>query len=192
MIENFLRRPQGIGEYSADAVRVLGLVSVIAAAIWWSPTDAGIVAFALPGLVLPRFIGVRPAFDILYNVTVLIAAWSNVLDLYTSIDWWDLAAHFVATGMVAAMLYLLLARCRILQSPGEAGFAPRTPLVIVPALALALSALWEMVEWVGYTYISDDIFVAYTDTIGDMAVGGLGGLVAGVALAYVRLERRNH
>ncbi|MGO2745320.1 hypothetical protein [Microbacterium sp.] len=185
----FLRRPRGIGEFSADAVRVLGVVSVIAAAIWWSVTDTGILAFTLPGLLVPRFIGVRPSFDIFYSVTALIAAWSNVLGLYTSIGWWDLAMHFLATGSIAAMLYLLLARWGIVRALSGVGFTRREPLVIVPMLALALSALWEMVEWLGYTFVSDEIFVAYTDTIGDMAIGGLGGLAAGLIVARVRLQR---
>jgi len=191
VIESFLRIPRGTGEFSADALRLLGAISVVAAAIWWSGTDAGILALALPGLLVPRFIGVRPSFDILYGGSVLVAAWSNVLDLYTSIDWWDVAVHFFATGVIAAMLYLLLARWRVVRAPGAAGFAPREALVIVPVLALALGALWEMIEWAGYTFISDDIFVAYFDTVGDMAMGGFGGLLAGLIVAYVRLERRD-
>jgi len=189
VIENFLRRPHSFGEYLADGVRALGFVSVIVAAIWWSATDAGILAFALPGLMLPRFVGVRPGFDVSYGVVVLIAAWSNVLDLYRVIDWWDIAMHFFATGLISALLYLTLAHRRIVASPGGSGFSPVIPAVLVPAFALALSALWEMVEWAGYTFISDEIFVAYDDTIGDMAVGGLGGLVAGLIVGYVRLMR---
>lgn len=190
MISNFLRRPQGPGELAADAVRVLGVISVIAVAIWGSATDAGVLAFALPGLLVPRFMGVRASFDIVYGVTVLVAAWSNVLDFYTSIPWWDIPMHFLATGLIAAMLYLLLARWGVTRRPGSVGFAPREPLVILPMLALAVSALWEMVEWLGYTFITDEIFVAYADTIGDMAVGALGGVVAGLFVAYIPLERQ--
>ena len=46
-----------------------------------------------------------------------------------------------------------------------------------------------MVEWLGKTFITDEIFVTYTDTIGDMAVGGLGALIAGIVVARVRLLR---
>ncbi|MDY0910678.1 hypothetical protein [Microbacterium sp. CFBP9034] len=190
MIADLLRRPQDLGEWTADAVRALGLLSVVVAAIWWTVTDAGILALALPALLLPRLVGARPAFDIVYGVTVLVAAWSNVLGLYELVPWWDLVVHFVATGVIAAMLFLLLARCRVVPAPGTAGFAPRVALVIVPALALALSALWEMVEWFGYTFVSDEIFVAYGDTIGDLCAGGLGGVVAGVLVTFVRLDRR--
>nr|BFF11743.1 hypothetical protein GCM10025699_30460 [Microbacterium flavescens] len=132
----------------------------------------------------------RPGFDIAYGITILVAAWSNVLDLYTSIAWWDLAVHFVATGVVAAMLCVLLSRWGVVVWQPETRSMRRVPLIVVPVLALAISALWEMVEWFGYTFISDDIFVAYADTIGDMVVGGLGGVVAGVVTAFVPLGVR--
>ena len=189
MRRNFLRRPQSAMEYLADAFRVLGAVSVVAAAIWGTVTDAGIIAFALPALLIPRFLGTRAWFDIVFQVTVLVAAWSNVLDLYTTVPWWDLLIHFVCTGMVAAALYLLLVEWRVVDDAQDAQSSNRTPIVLGTALGLAVSALWEMVEWFGYAFITDDIFVAYADTIGDMAVGGLGGACAGMLLAFVRLRR---
>ena len=185
---SFLRRPSTPGDYLADGVRVVGLLSVVAAFIWWQPTDAGILALALPALLVPRFIRVRPWFDIVYAITVLTAAWSNVLDLYRTVAWWDLLLHFVCTGVIAAMSYLVLARLNVVTEPRSATFSKRTPLVVVTALGLAASALWEMIEWLGYTFVSDDIFVAYDDTIGDMAVGGLGAALAAILVAYVRLE----
>lgn len=145
MIQNSLRRPQTVAEACADAVRGLGALSVIIAAVWFNLTDAGVLALALPGLLIPRFLGVRAWVDITFGATLLVAAWSNVFDLYTRI--------------------------------------------ITTMLGLALSAVWEMIEWLGYTYISDEIFVGYEDTIADMAVGGLGAAGAGFAVAFVPLLR---
>lgn len=189
MIENFLRRPQTAGEIVADAVRVLGTLSVVAAVIWFDLTDAGVLAFALPGLFAPRFVGVKSWFDITCGMTLLVAAWSNVFDLYTSIAWWDLAVHVVCTGVVAALLYVLLARVGVLPVPGGVGFVRAGAVVVVTALGLALSAIWEIVEWVGFEFISDEIFVTYADTIADMAVGGVGALCAGFVVARVTLLR---
>jgi hypothetical protein len=50
--------------------------------------------------------------------------------------------------------------------------------------------LWELVELVGHTYIDSTIFVGYTDTIGDLAAGGLGSLLAGFAGRYLSGESR--
>ena len=189
MKENFLRAPRGVAEYIADALRILGVLSVIAAAIWSSATDAGILALALPALMLPRVLGMRAGADILLGVTVLVAAGSNIFDLYRTIAGWDLVVHFVCTGVIAATGYLLLARCLVIPAQGAEGFRKRTAIVVCTTLGLAVSAVWEMIEWAGRTFITAEIFVTYQDTIGDMAVGGLGALVAGIVVALVRLER---
>lgn len=189
MIENFLRAPRKPAEWIADAVRVSGALSVVALFIWSTVTDAGILALALPALLIPRFIGARPAFDIFFGLTVLVAAWSNVLDLYTTLPGWDLVVHFVCTGAIAAMGYLTLVGFAVVPSPRAARARRRTPIVIVIILGLAASAVWEMVEWAGKTFVTSEIFVTYDDTIGDMAAGGLGAVIAALVVARVRLLR---
>jgi len=187
VIENFLRPPRTAGDIVADLLRSVGVLSVIAAAIWFEPTDAGILAFALPALLVPRFLGVRSGFDIVYGITVLVAAWSNVLDLYRTAMWWDIPVHLVCTGVLAAVLLVALERFDVI--PAEPPLARRR-LVLLPVLGLAIGALWEMVEWFGATFLSDAIFVTYQDTIGDLAVGGLGALLTGLVVSRGVLVRR--
>lgn len=189
MIERFLTPPHGLGAWMADGVRLVGVLGVVAALIWWAPGDAGIVALSLIALVVPRFAGVRPGFDIAFCVTVLVAAWSNVLDLYESIAVWDLVVHFVCTGMLAAIAYVMLTRLELVPDPLADSTRRATPVLLVTVLGLALSAMWEMLEWVGRTLLAPDIFVTYQDTIGDMAAGGLGALVAGFVVSRIRLMR---
>lgn len=191
MIENFVRPPRTVAEFVADSLRIVGVLSVIFAAIWRSPTDAGILALTLPALVAPRFIGVRAAFDIVFSVTVLIAAWSNIVDLYRTVDGWDLVIHFICTACLAPMLYLLLAQFDVVPAPGPGGLRIRVAVILSTAMGFALSALWEMVEWIGFVVFTDEIYVEYEDTIGDMAIGGLGAFVAGFVLARVRLMRED-
>ena len=57
MKEDFLRPPQSVAEYGADAVRVIGILSVLVAAIWSTPTDAGILALAAAKLGAARVTG---------------------------------------------------------------------------------------------------------------------------------------
>ena len=190
MIEIFLRPPRTAAEVGADVLRGVGILSVIVAAIFFEWTDAGIVAFALPGLFIPRFIGMVPWADAVVSATLLVAAWSNVFDLYARISWWDLVVHFTGAGVLGAVSYLLLARLGVVAGPSERGFTPTGAVVITAMSGLALGALWELVEWVGYAYISEEIFVTYNDTIGDLAVGGLGALCAGFVVAFIPLLRR--
>jgi len=191
MKHNFLRPPSTLAEWIADAIRALGIIGVIIAAVWFTATDAGIVALALPALMVPRVLGLRAWFDIALGITVLVAAWSNVFGLYTSVPGWDLLLHLVCTAALAALTYIALARMDITADLRRTRAPARRPIVLATAIALAISAVWEMIEWLGWTYLSDDIFVTYTDTIGDMLFGGFGGLAAGILLAFVALERED-
>lgn len=189
MKEDFLRPPRTAAEWTADALRVIGILGVIAAASWLRPTDAGIAALALPALMLPRMLGMRAWFDVAAGVTVLAAAWSNVLDLYAAVSWWDLVVHFACTAVLAIIAAEVLTRTDVVGITASASPRARTPLVLVPLVALALSAVWEMIEWLGVEYISDQIHVDYQDTIGDMVLGGIGGAMAGVLLALIDVRR---
>lgn len=189
MIENFLRRPQGFFEVAADILRCLAVLSAVVAAIFFEPTDAGIVALCLPGFVAPRFLGIRAGMDMIFVGALFVAAWSNVFSLYTSIGWLDVPVHLAVNGLIAGSTYLLLARFKIVPDPCSAEFTRVAGIVLVTVIGLAISALWEMIEWFGREFISDQIYVGYDDTVGDMAIGGLGSLVAGFMVAFVPILR---
>lgn len=184
MIEMFLRPPRTVGLVVADLVRACALLSVLAAAIWWTPVDAGVLALAFPGVLASRFVGLRGGADALVGLSVLLAAWSSVLELYERIAWWDIFVHFTCTGVLAALGYLALHRIGVL--PGSRTRAWVT-VALTLAIGLALSALWEIVEWVGHTFVSEEIFVAYDDTIGDMAAGAAGAAGAGALASRIDL-----
>lgn len=180
MIDDFLRRPSGPVEFAADGVRALAAVSVLIAAIWFRVTDAGILALTLPVILLPRFLAAPAPFDLAFGLALLVAAWSNVLDLYTLVLGWDLLVHLVCTGLIAGLLYLMLDRARLVADHR------RSALVLTTVLALAAAAVWEMIEWFGQAVIDPSIYVTYDDTITDMAAGGVGGVLAGVAMTVLR------
>lgn len=181
MIENFLRPPRSPAEWTADVLRGAGVLSILVALVCFAPTDAGIVALASPALMAPRFAGVAAWFDIACGAMVLLAAWSNVFDLYTTVPGWDIVVHLACTGALAVLVYVLLGRWRVIP---EGRRPAREPIALIPLIGLAISAVWEMLEWAGFVFVTDQIFVAYDDTIGDMAAGGLGSLIAGIVLIY--------
>lgn len=187
MIENFLRPPQSAAAVTADAIRALGFVSVVIAAVWFSLLDAGVLAFALPALLVPRFLALRPGYDLAVGVSVLVAAWSNVFGVYRAVPGWDLVVHAVAGAAVTLLAMVLLEELDVLPGPGRSPHPLLAGLVLGGALALALGSLWEMVEWFGRNVITDDIYVTYNDTIADLAADGVGGLAAGAAVALTRV-----
>nr|WP_216841419.1 hypothetical protein [Clavibacter michiganensis] len=168
----FLQPPHGITAVLADVVRVIGLATFLFSVFAWTGTTSAMFALALLGLVAPRFLGARPGLDLGIGITTLVSAASNRLDLYEALPWWDIPAHLVTTAALAALVILLADRAGVVVD--------RRPLplgILSLTVGLALSALWELGEWAGQAWLDPAILTGYDDTIGDMAVGGLGALV---------------
>ncbi len=176
MIANLKRPPRTVAEWLADAVRAGAIVTTVVALFTLPFTDFAVLSMALPAVMLSRMIGLRSGLDLVTCVTVFVAAGSNVIDLYRAWTGWDLIVHAVCTGVLAAVALVLLDDGGVIAPTGRR----RTPIAVATIAGLALSAVWEMVEWFGYRFITDAIFVTYDDTIGDMIAGGAGALVAGV------------
>jgi len=185
MYANLKRPPRSLTDWLSDAVRALAIVVVLASSFTLPFTDFAVLSMSLPAVMLSRMIGLRSGLDLIACVTVFVAAGSNVIDLYRTWTGWDLVVHLVCTGVLAVIALVLLDDAGVIGSTGRR----RTPIVVATIAGLALSAVWEMVEWFGYRFITDAIFVTYDDTIGDMMAGGAGALIAGVLASRLPLTR---
>jgi hypothetical protein len=173
----------------ADAVRLAGVVSLATAAVFFDVVAVALLLLVLGGLMVPRVLGTTTRLDVAYGVGILVAAWSGVLDVYRHVLWWDVVVHGVVTGLVAVLGYGVVVRLGVARDAAEADrHGRRARLVGIPvltaALGLGLSVVWELGEWAGHTYVDPSIHVSQTDTLGDLAAGGLGSLLAGVALGF--------
>lgn len=115
------------------------------------------------------------ALDILLTLPFLIDVAGNALDLYDRIYWWDDANHFVNWGLLVAAFGQLLVRLPVgrLSAAGLAiGFGVLT------------AVLWEFAEYVTFIRDSPELATAYTDTLGDLALGLAGSAVAAVLTAW--------
>ena len=104
----------------------------------------------------------------------------NTLDLYDTVVWWDDANHFFNWLLLCLGIGLMLIRTGIRQ---------RWALgALVTGLGAVLAILWELAEW--YTFIrhGTELDTAYTDTLGDEALGTLGGALAGLLVARRHLR----
>jgi hypothetical protein len=183
---NVTRPPSGAGELAADVTRILGLVSTAVAAVALSLSDFAMFALILFGLSLARALRLRPALDVAFCVTLLVAGWSSTLDLYTTVPGWDLLIHFIANGVIAAVAFLLYTAVSPAgRSLAARGMSRGDAVLLTTTFGLALAGIWEMAEWAGHTYIDSTIFVEYTDTIGDMVAGGLGSVLAGLFFRFL-------
>ena len=185
MIHTLLRRPSGVAEATADALRALAVVGIVVAGIGWGPVSGLSLAVVAGAMVLPRLLGLRPSVDIAFGVVVLVAVWSSVLGIYLTTRLWDLPVHFLTNGLCAALLYIVLVQFGILAESGTLPHPMLSAAVVTTALGFSLGVLWEVFEWVGHTFLDPEIFVGYTDSIGDLVWGGAGALLAGCGMTYL-------
>lgn len=185
MIRTLLRAPTGAAEGVADALRVLGVISIVVAGVGWGLLSAVSFLSAVVVMLVPRLLGLPPRFDIAFGAVILASTWSSVLGVYITTRWWDLPMHFLTNGLCAALLYIVLVRLEVVA---DAATLPRpmlTAAVVTTALGLSLGSLWEFFEWFGHTFIDGEIYVGYVDSLGDLFWGGLGSLLAGCSMRFL-------
>jgi hypothetical protein len=131
------------------------------------------IAYPLAALIVPAlwWFGWREqpfpvAIDILFTTPFLIDVAGNALDLYDTVEWWDDANHFVNWALITAAAALALRSTSL-------GPWPRFGLAIGFAAVAAIG--WELAEYVAFVRFSSELATAYTDTLGDLALGTLGG-----------------
>ena len=104
----------------------------------------------------------------------LVDATGNSLDLYDTVEWWDDANHLVNWFLLCAGLGLLC--CLRIR--------PRWAVVLaVTGLGALLAIGWELGEWWTFIRHGTELDTAYTDTLGDEALGTVGAFLAGLLVA---------
>ena len=136
---------------------------LVAPAVWW----------LLAGRGRPRRVPWIPFTWIM--LPFLIDVSGNTLNLYDSVWWWDDANHFVNWFFLNLGVGLLLA--------GPARLPRWALLLMVGGLGAILAIGWEIGEYFAFIRAGTELATAYTDTLGDLALGTLGALAAGTVVA---------
>ena len=111
--------------------------------------------------------------DLLITITCFTDILGNRLDFYDTIVWFDDWMHFMNNGLLAAAVILLtLPRSSTLGRTLERALAFGATAAIV----------WEVGEYFAFISRSTERTFAYADTLGDLALGTLGAVVAGVVV----------
>jgi hypothetical protein len=174
-------------------------VAQLAVAEWWPGIDrfadkafgARLVAYPLLMLVAPAIWGLAirrrnatvPAPYAAFTLVMLpflVDVTGNSLDLYDTVVWWDDFNHYVNWLLLLWGIGLLVTD----------DVHPDWAVVgLAAGLGAVLAVGWELGEW--YTFIrhGTEIDTAYEDTLGDLALGTLGALCAGLILLRRRRRR---
>ena len=143
------------------------------------------IAYPIALLVLPvgwwlfgrRRIAFPVAADILFGLPFLIDVAGNALNLYDTIEWWDDANHLVNWALHTSAVGLLLR---------YGDWTPPTRIALAFGYAVTSAVLWELAEFVTFVPNSPEAATAYADTLLDLALGMVGGLVGAIVTSRLR------
>lgn len=141
-----------------------------------------IMAFLVPVIWWVRYRD-RPYpvdVDLLFTAPFVIDVAGNALGLYDTIDWWDDANHFFNWMLLTAAAALVLR---------ATGFGRLNCFGLAVGFAAVTAIAWELAEYVTFVRFSSELATAYTDTLGDLTLGTVGGAI-GAAIVGLRTPRR--
>ena len=111
--------------------------------------------------------------DLLVTITCFTDVLGNRMDLYDAVVWFDDWMHFMNTGLLAAAVVLL-------TLPRTAGLGATLERAL--AFGVTAAVFWELAEYAAFISRSAERRSAYTDTLGDLALGTIGAVVAAVVI----------
>lgn len=117
----------------------------------------------------------------LIMVPFLIDVTGNTLDMYDSVWWWDDANHFVNWAFLSAGVGVFVARAGSLR--------PWLLVLTVTGAGAIMAIGWEIGEYFAFIRGGTELSTAYTDTLGDEALGTLGALVGALLVARALARR---
>ena len=143
------------------------------------------IAYPFAALIVPvawwiisrrRRIAYPFAVDILIVLPFLIDTAGNAADLYDTISWWDDINHLANWAILTAGFGMLLLRKRL---------QPWVVFGLAVGFGATTAIVWELLEYVTFIRHSTELRTAYHDTLGDLALGLLGSVIAAAAVAWL-------
>ena len=151
--------PQFEGKAMTGRALTYPLAAIVVPLVWWWRGRSG-----------QRRRGPYPfELDTLLVLPFLIDVAGNAANLYDTIGWWDDANHFVNWAILVAAFGLLLVRLPV--GRWEA-------FGLAVGFGCVTAVLWEFGEYFTFIRNSPELRTAYTDTLGDLALGLAGSVLA--------------
>lgn len=119
--------------------------------------------------------------DVLLTIPFVVDLGGNALDLYDQISWFDDACHFFNWALLAGAFATVIV---------DRGLPAWAVFGLVLGFGAVLAILWEIGEYGAFILNTPESVTAYRDTLGDLALGTLGSLVAATLAGWSVHRRR--
>lgn len=110
------------------------------------------------------------------SLIMLVAGVSAAEQVYSMIWWWDLVIHFLCTYVLVWIAWNWLLR----RVPSQSATTTRKRVITCSLIGLALAVVWEIMELIGFLFVTPDIHIPPLDTLTDVLAGILGAALVGL------------
>ena len=110
------------------------------------------------------------------SLIMLVAGVSAAEQVYSMIWWWDLVIHFLCTYVLVWIAWNWLLR----REPSRGDLPTKKRVLICALIGLALAVVWEIMELIGFLFVTPDIHIPPLDTLTDILAGVLGAGLVGL------------
>ena len=168
------RRPAG--EYVASSMCFSALVFALVYSMQERWIDVAVLLLAGLGQVV-AFLCFRNGYARgVSSLVILVAGMSAAEQLYIKISWWDLLVHFICMYVLVLIVWNLVLH----RTPSRGALPTRRRILLCSGAGLVLAVVWELMELIGFLFVTPDIHIPMLDTLSDVAVGILGASLAGL------------
>lgn len=140
-------------------------------------------------LLLPRIfsklfkIKITSAMELVYVIFIILAQFiGSVVNLYNTVWWYDLFAHFLS-GVLTSILALVVLNWFGIYKEKNRGFN----FLFIISFTLMIASIWEFLEFVADTFfgmnVQHSLDTGVRDTMEDMLIAFLGSLI--VSISYL-------
>lgn len=166
------------GAVAASATCFTAIVVALVYALDARWVDTAVLMLAGLGQVIAFLWFRAPWPRAVCSLILLTAAVSAAQQLYNRIWWWDILIHFLAVHALVWMLWNRVLRGSA-QLRDRMRDARREPYLLCALAGLSLATVWEIMELLGFLFVTPEIHIPPLDTLLDVIVGVLGAAMVG-------------
>ena len=166
------------GAVAASATCFTAIVVALVYALDTRWVDTAVLMLAGLGQVIAFLWFRAPWPRAVCSLILLTAAVSAAQQLYNRIWWWDILIHFLAVYALVWMLWNRVLRGSV-QLRDRMRDARREPYLLCALAGLSLATVWEIMELLGFLFVTPEIHIPPLDTLLDVTVGVLGAAMVG-------------
>lgn len=170
--------PGRAGAVAASATCFTAIVVALVYALDARWVDTAVLMLAGLGQVIAFLWFRAPWPRAVCSLILLTAAVSAAQQLYNRIWWWDILIHFLAVYALVWMLWNRVLRGSV-QLRDRMRDARREPYLLCALAGLSLATVWEIMELLGFLFVTPEIHIPPLDTLLDVTVGVLGAAMVG-------------